>query len=109
MDQWLTFLLIKLTTLIIQSTAPDDMQLNEFNDYLVENWFDSSTISKEMWNFHNKKHQTNNIVEEWNHKFKTLIGRSHLSIWVLIEKLKIAAAERDHRLLRIELNLEGAK
>ncbi|XP_022172471.1 uncharacterized protein LOC111035242 [Myzus persicae] len=95
--------------LIIQSNAPDDVKLAEFNDYFVENWLDSATISKEMWNCHNEKHRTNNIVEGWNHKFKTLVGRSHPSIWVLIEKLKTAAAESDHRLLRAELNLEGTK
>jgi len=37
------------------------------------------------------------------------VGRSHPSIWVLIEKLKTAAAESDHRLFRAELNLEGTK
>ncbi|XP_050063222.1 uncharacterized protein LOC126552545 [Aphis gossypii] len=58
--------------LIIQSTAPDDVKLTEFNDYFVENWLDSATISKEMWNCHDEKHRTNNIVEGWNHKFKTL-------------------------------------
>jgi len=56
-----------------------------------------------MWNCHNENHRTNNIVEGWNHTFKTLVGRSHPSIWVLIEKLNIAAAENDHRLLRTEL------
>jgi len=38
------------------------------------------------------------------------VGRSHLSIWVLIEKLKTAAAaaaDSDYRLLRTELNVEG--
>jgi len=95
--------------LIIQSNAPDDVKLSEFNDYFVENWLDSATISKEMWNCYNENHRTNNIVEGWNHKFKTLVGRSHPSIWVLIEKLKTAAAESDHRLLRTKLNLDGTK
>lgn len=37
------------------------------------------------------------------------MGRSHPSVWVLIEKLKLAAADSDRRLLRTELNLEGTK
>jgi len=103
-DAWLT----------IQSNAPDDEKLAEFNDYFVENWLDSATISKEMWNCNHEKHRTNNIAEGWNHKLKTLVGRSHPSIWVLIEKLKTAAAESDHQLLflslkLLELNSEGNK
>lgn len=41
--------------LLIQSNTPDDDNIAEFNDYFVENWIDSATISKEMWNCHQKK------------------------------------------------------
>jgi len=100
--------------LIIQSNAPDDEKLNEFNNYFVENWLDSTTFSKKMWNCHHEKYRTNNIIKVWNHKFKTMVGRSHPSIWVLIEKLKTAAAESDHQLLflsfrLLEINSEGNK
>ncbi|KAB0805386.1 hypothetical protein PPYR_02356 [Photinus pyralis] len=44
------------------------------------------------WNVHNTTLQdderTNNHTEGWNHRFSTLVGQNHPTVWVLIQKMR---------------------
>ncbi|CAI6372664.1 unnamed protein product [Macrosiphum euphorbiae] len=46
-----------------------------------------------VWNVHevtlNDGQRTNNQTEGWNHRFSKLVNRSHPSIWLLIEKMRL--------------------
>jgi hypothetical protein len=59
----------------------------------------------EIWNVHestlNEEHQTNNICERWNNRFKHVVGHNHPTIWKLIYKMR---QEISVDIAKIELN-----
>ncbi|KAL4123194.1 hypothetical protein QTP88_015417 [Uroleucon formosanum] len=50
--------------LIIMESSPNNEKLKLFYDYFVEQWLENEIMSKTIWNCHQKRHRTNNVVEE---------------------------------------------
>lgn len=93
----------------IHAAAPNSEKINQFFDYFVDQWMENPLLPLASWNCKGRRHRTNNAVEGWNHRFNTLIGRSHPRIKHLVETLKLEAEKSAMKFTRMDLGLEGVK
>ena len=94
--------------LCIQETSPISEKMEHFYDYFVKQWLENIHITKEMWNCHQQRHRSNNVLEDWNHRLNTLI-RPHFNVFQLVKCLLKEAEYSDHVYDRSTLNLEGKR
>lgn len=95
--------------ILIHSQAVQNEKLTKFFDYFVDQWLENPNIQIEMWNCHQRRHRTNNVVEGWNHRLNSMVGKPHPRLRDLITYLKKEAESSDAKMLHMELNLEGVK
>ncbi|KAF8791056.1 hypothetical protein HNY73_005985 [Argiope bruennichi] len=95
------------TWIKIMEDSPQHCLLTKFYNYFVDQWFENSTITVDMWNHYNRLHRTNNAIEGWHNKINLFIEKSHPKIEELIRFLKREAEYSDFLAARKELNLEG--
>jgi hypothetical protein len=48
---------------------------NLFLDYNVQKLIENKIVPIEMWNIYKNRHRTNNAVEGWNRKLKSVMGK----------------------------------
>jgi hypothetical protein len=58
---------------MIMENIPQNEKLTLFLDFHVEQLMESHNIRMEMWNINKRRHRTNNAVEGWNAKLKSII------------------------------------
>lgn len=61
--------------LIIMEDVPQDEKVLAFIDYFVNQWMDNPNIPIQMWNVLGQRHRTNNVVEGFNSKLNSMVGR----------------------------------
>lgn len=93
----------------IHSVAVANEKLNEFFYYFIEQWLENPHLPIKAWNCTGRRHRTNNVVEGWNHRLNTIVGKPHPRIKNLIMTLKDEAENSDMKFTKIDLNLEGVK
>jgi hypothetical protein len=49
---------------------------------------ENQNVPIEMWNMMKHRHRTNNAVEGWNSKLKSLIGKQQPNVLLRVQKLK---------------------
>ena len=62
-----------------------------------------------LWNVHNStlndKKRINNLTEGWNHRFSKLVEQTHLTIWTIIDKIRLELAADETKLAQIQLRV----
>ena len=58
-------------------SIPQNEKLTLFIDFYVEQLMASHNIPIEMWNINNHRNRTNNAVECWHSKLKSIIAEQH--------------------------------
>ena len=68
--------------------TPEFDKIEEFADYVLENYIETSLYPIEVWNqFENDGQRTNNAVEGYNHKLNNFLT-IHPNIWLFIRKIQ---------------------
>ena len=73
----------------IKASAPSHLpRIEEFIEYFESTWLVGS-FPLSMWNIHdNDEYRTNNHVEGWHKRLKSLVGKAHPNIYEFVEVIK---------------------
>lgn len=61
----------------IMENAPTNVQVEEFNDYFVNQWLENDLIG-DMWVCYGERHRTTNAVEGWHSRLNKTIKNAIL-------------------------------
>jgi hypothetical protein len=86
---------------------PEGHDLEQFTDYMIDNWIESASHPISMWNHYDniEDPRTNNHVEGYHAKLDKIIVNKKPNIWLFIETIKNEESTYNLNYERLENNV----
>ena len=92
---------VEVTFVELCCDKPDYEAIELFADYILENYIDTETFPKLLWNQFDEDERTNNSVEGYNSKLSNFL-KHHPNVWVFIKKIQSEESTATLKFIRIK-------